>query len=85
MVGEKPWVKFHIDNVRFSLVPDLEKRVQAGEEVNSAVDGFLTTIVKKYRNHLVELKKEDWVNGKTIQEQMDEADEVMLNSLPKTK
>lgn len=85
VVKEKLWAEVYVDDVHFSLLPDLERRVQAGEEVNGAVNGLLATIVKKYRDHLGELRKEDWVNGKTIDDQMNEADALMRNSLPKAK
>lgn len=81
VLDEKPWARLYISNVHVSLLPDLEKRIESGEKDNEAVSHLLADIVKKYRERLEELLKEDWVNTKTVGEQAEEADTLVRNHL----
>jgi len=70
----------------YSLLLDLRKRVELGDEVpNGRMNDLLGAIVGEYHLHLNELGGLSWIREDAIQKQLTQLDEMTKNSIVKAK
>ena len=76
----------YVNDPDYSLLLDLKKRVELGDEVpNGRMNDLLGTIVGEYHLHLNELGGLSWIREDAIQKQLTQLDEMTKNSIVKAK
>lgn len=69
LVEKDKWVESYVEEPSFSLLAELRKRIKCGEDVSGEVAKLMAEIVKRYSEHLTELKKLSWINKETVEHQ----------------
>jgi len=76
----------YVNDPDYSLLLDLKKRVESGDEVpNGKMNNLLGTIVGEYHLHLRKLGAVSWIREDTVQRQMAQIDEITRDVLSKGK
>jgi len=76
----------YVNDPDYSLLLDLKKRVESGDEVPSGkMNDLLGAIVGEYHLHLNKLVEVSWIREDTIQKQLTQLDEITRNSIVKAK
>jgi len=76
----------YVSDPDYSLLLDLKKKIEAGNEIpDEKMNDLLGLVVTKYHAHLVELGKEPWIREDAVKKQLDQLDQITRGDIVKNK